>query len=104
MSEVPLKNFATSSQKRWRAPHRNRHTAKKLLDHSIQSALFSVPFWESLYRQVGNSSKAKSYQDSFMHSGSEVGSFLMLIDSCITQFKAQGSCRTCDESRRRREE
>ena len=31
-------------------------------------------------------------------SGSEVGSYLRLIDSYITQLKAQGPHRTCDES------
>jgi len=33
-----------------------------------------------------------------MRSGSEVGSFLRLVDSLITQFKAQGPSRTCNES------
>ena len=31
--------------------------------------------------------------------GTEVGSYLRLIDSCITQLKAQGPSRTCDESK-----
>ena len=34
-----------------------------------------------------------------MCSGSEVGSYLRLIDSCITQLKAQGPTRTCNESK-----
>jgi len=34
-----------------------------------------------------------------MCSGSEAGSYLRLIDSCITQFKAQGPSWTCNESR-----
>ena len=33
-----------------------------------------------------------------MCSASEAGSYLRLIDSCITQRKAQGPSRTCDES------
>ena len=33
------------------------------------------------------------------HSGSEAGSYLRLIDSCITQLKAQGPSRTCNESK-----
>jgi len=33
-----------------------------------------------------------------MCSGSEAGSYLRLIDSCITQLKAQGPSRTCNES------
>jgi len=32
-------------------------------------------------------------------SGSEEGSYVRLIDSCITQLKAQGPSRTCNESK-----
>ena len=32
-------------------------------------------------------------------SGSEAGSYLQLIDSCITHLKAQGASRTCNESK-----
>jgi len=32
-------------------------------------------------------------------SGSEAGSYLRLIDSCVTQLKAQGPSRTCSESK-----
>ena len=32
-------------------------------------------------------------------SGSEAGSYLRLVDSCITQLKAQGPSRTCSESK-----
>ena len=39
-----------------------------------------------------------------MCSGSEVGSYLRLIDSCITQLKAQGPSRTCNESNDEEEE
>ena len=34
-----------------------------------------------------------------MCNGSEAGSYLRSIDSCITQLKAQGPFRTCDESK-----
>ena len=34
-----------------------------------------------------------------MCSGSEAGSYLRLIDSCITHLKAQGTSRTCNESK-----
>ena len=34
-----------------------------------------------------------------MRSGSEAGSYLRLIDSFITQLKAQGPSRTCNESK-----
>ena len=39
-----------------------------------------------------------------MSSGSEAGSNLRLIDSCITQLKDQGPSRTCDESKEEEEE
>ena len=39
-----------------------------------------------------------------MCSGSEAGSYLRLIDSCITQLKAQGPSRTCNESTEEEEE
>ena len=32
-------------------------------------------------------------------SGSEAGSYLRLIDSCINQLQAQGPSRTCNESK-----
>ena len=36
--------------------------------------------------------------------GSEAGSYLRLIDSCITQLKVQGPSRTCNESNEKEEE
>ena len=36
--------------------------------------------------------------------GTEAGSYLRLIDSCLTQLKAQGPSRTCDESKEEEEE
>ena len=36
--------------------------------------------------------------------GTEAGSYLRLIDSCITQFKVQGPSRTCNESKEEEEE
>ena len=39
-----------------------------------------------------------------MCSGFEAGSYLRLIDSCITQLKAQGLSRTCNESKEEEEE
>jgi len=39
-----------------------------------------------------------------MCSGFEAGSYLRLIDSCITQLKAQGLSRTCNESNEEEEE
>ena len=36
--------------------------------------------------------------------GTEPGSYLRLIDSCITQLKAQGPSRACNESKEEEEE
>ena len=38
-----------------------------------------------------------------MCSGSEAGSYLRPIDTCITQLKAQGPSRTCNESKEEEE-
>ena len=38
-----------------------------------------------------------------MCSGTEAGSYLRLIDSCVTQRKAQGPSRTCNESKEEEE-
>jgi len=38
-----------------------------------------------------------------MCSGSEAGSYLRPIDSCITQIKAQGPSSTCNESKEEEE-
>jgi len=38
-----------------------------------------------------------------MCSGSEAGSYLRPIDSCITQLKAQAPSRTCNESKEEEE-
>ena len=39
-----------------------------------------------------------------MCSGSEAGSYLRLVDFCITQLQAQGPSRTCNESKEEEEE
>ena len=44
-------------------------------------------------------SRDRSRQGTEMCSGSETGSYLRLIDSCITQLKAHGPSRTCNESK-----
>jgi len=36
--------------------------------------------------------------------GTEAGPYLRLMDSCITQLKAQGPSRTCNESKEEEEE
>ena len=38
-----------------------------------------------------------------MCSGTEAGSYLRLVDSCITQLRAQGPSRTCNESKEEEE-
>jgi len=45
-----------------------------------------------------------SFKKVRLGSGSEAGSYLRLIDSCITQLKAQRISRTCNESEEEEEE
>jgi len=45
------------------------------------------------------SSQFKNNHFTEMCCGTEVGSYARLIDSCITQLKAQGPSRTCNESK-----
>ena len=45
----------------------------------------------------------KNNHSTEMCSGSEAGSCLRLIDSCITHLKAQGPARTCNESKEEEE-
>ena len=51
-----------------------------------------------------NSSQFKNNHSTEMCIGSEAGSYLRRIDSCITQLKAQGPSRTCNESKEEEEE
>jgi hypothetical protein len=44
------------------------------------------------------SSQFKNNHYTEIHCGSEAGSYLRLIDSCITQLKFQGPSRACNES------
>ena len=37
--------------------------------------------------------------DEYLNMVTEAGSYLRLIDSCITQLKAQGPSRTCNDSK-----
>jgi len=50
-------------------------------------------------RRGPSSNRFKNNHFTEMCSGSEAGSYLRLIDSCITQLKAQGPSRTCNESK-----
>jgi len=46
------------------------------------------------------SSPPRNLMHQSMCSGSEAGSYLRHIDACITQLKAQGPSRTCNESKK----
>ena len=69
MNEVPLYVFQVRS-------------AAAVLEDAIKTAIHS----------------ASGNHFTEMCSGSEEGSYRRLIDSCITQLKAQGPSRTCNES------
>ena len=51
-----------------------------------------------------HSSQFKNNHLTEMCCGTEAGSYLRLIDSCITQLKAQGPSRTCNERKEEEEE
>jgi len=51
---------------------------------------------------AGNGSNYRPHEEGGL--GTEAGSYLRLIDSCITQLKAQGPSRTCNESNEEEEE
>ena len=52
---------------------------------------------------VRHSSQFKNNHSTEMCSGSEAGSYLRFIDSCVTRLKAQGPARTCNESKEEEE-
>jgi len=51
----------------------------------------------------GSGSQFKNNHFTEMCCGTEAGSYLRLVDSCITQLKAQGPSRTCNESKEEEE-
>ena len=51
-----------------------------------------------------HTSQFKNNHSTEMCSSSEAGSYVRLIDSCITQLKAQGPSRICNESKEEEEE
>ena len=68
----------------------------------------NYPVFSPLAYECGKSPSGKQFNDPFqfknnhfteMCFGSEAGSYLRLTDSCITQLKAQGPPRTCNESK-----
>ena len=52
-------------------------------------------------RRVPHTDEDKNFTE--MCCSNEVGSYLRLIDSCITRFKARGPCRICNESKEEEE-
>jgi len=76
----------------------------KLLKFSEVPAECSEPVDPTALGQVLNwhSSQFKNNHFTEMCGGTEAGSYLRLIDSCITQLKAQGPARTCNESKEKK--
>jgi len=62
-----------------------------------------LPVHEGRILPVLTEGQLKNNYFAEMRSGSEEGSYLRLIDSCITQLKAQGPSRTCNESKEEEE-
>ena len=76
MSEVPLECSAGTNPRWWCGPQRG------------SAAEYSF----------------KNNHSTEVSSGSEAGSYLRLIDFCITQLKAQGPSRTCTECKEEKKE
>jgi len=79
MSEVPLNSASLVDQR----SQRPRRTTRRILE------LRAVLNWYS--------SQFKNNHFTEMCCGTEAGSYLRLIDSCVTQLKAPGPSRTCNE-------
>ena len=67
-------------------------------------------FWSHLQQELENENRGFGRgvrvggRTSSVCSGSKAGSYLRLIDSCITQLKAQGPSRTCKKSKKEEED
>jgi len=59
--------------------------------------------YESTTCRVRHSTQFKNNHFTEICSGFEAGLYLRLIDSCVTQLKAQGPSRTCNESKEEEE-
>ena len=75
-----------------RLPIKNSLSAARESHFSIQTRLVAP----SMKTQLVAPSFTSGHE---LCSGSEAGSYLRLTDSCITQLKAQGPSRTCNESK-----
>jgi len=63
-----------------------------------------VPGWKFAGLMSGGGGRVRNFDFTEMCCGTEAGSYLRLVDSCITQLKAQGPSRTCHESKEEEEE
>ena len=68
--------------------------------HTVHARLVRPRLIEDTLSISGIGSCSKSVQLSI---STETGSYFRLIDSCITQHKAQGPSRTCNESKEEKE-
>jgi len=75
---------------------KTRYTLRQTVKPSINSQPAMRP---KPLHQLGNGNKCGREGR-----GSEAGSYLRLVDSCITQLKAQGPSRTCNESKEEEQE
>ena len=82
-----------------------RRAHLRLMDSCINLRLtarfpnFASSNWSHLMSESDTRSNEIPNHFTEMCSGSEAGSYLRLIDSCITQREAQGPSRTCNESK-----
>ena len=62
-----------------------------------------TPHPETGARGAADDARVARFSRLESHQGTEAGSYLRLIDSCITQLQAQGPSGTCNESKEEEE-
>ena len=104
MSEVPLYFASRPLRRRSLRPGGLVFKAHRLVYLStLGSRVIKKPRRRSLRPGLWNSSQFKNNHFTEMCSGTEAGSYVRRIDSCITQLQAQGPSRTCNESKEEEE-
>jgi len=99
-SDPPATPLATTSRPLAQPANCALPTLDYLLAHGTAMQIPRVPraSLPSLHVKTPTPEDLEGLNDTTMHEPCVAGSYLRLIDSCITQLKAQGPSRTCNES------
>jgi len=74
-------------------------TQSRFLNASVLKSVWNMRTRSPRTEQQMQPAGGRNNHFTEMCSGTEAGSYLRLIDSCITQLEAQGPSRTCNESK-----